>query len=95
MARDLEQQIEELTKAVKQSNRQSTLWYSFWHGIVVGIGSTVGVAVILAAGAFLVRNLLNLGILSPIQKLLPSFETSLEQSASEKTSKLPAVVPDP
>ncbi|MBI3495639.1 CvpA family protein [Candidatus Berkelbacteria bacterium] len=93
MAEDLETQISELTRAVRQSNRQNGLWYSFWHGIVSGIGSTVGVAAVLTVVAFLLRNLIQIPFLSSLNRVLPKVEQTLENTAQSKTEKFPAVVP--
>lgn len=41
------QSIDRLTKAIELLNRRLTLWYGFWHGLLAGIGSTVGVAAVL------------------------------------------------
>ena len=49
--------IERLTTAIDLLNRRQTLWFSFWHGLVVGIGSTAGVAIILSFAAWLLNRL--------------------------------------
>ncbi|MFY9484349.1 MAG: DUF5665 domain-containing protein [Patescibacteria group bacterium] len=95
MARDLEEQIEKLTKAVEQSNRRTTLWYSFWHGIFVGLGSTVGVLIIVTLMLYVVRNLLQLGPLKNFNQFGSTLEQTLKQATGSGESSVPAVVPGP
>lgn len=92
---DLDYQLEKLTKAVEQSNRQRTLWYSALHGIVVGVGSTVGAAVILLVVALLFRNLIGLPYLGSLGRLLPKLEQVLEETSQSRTETFPPVVPAP
>jgi len=51
------QSIERLTQAIERLNRRSSLWYGFWHGLLSGIGSTVGVVIILYGAAWLLAQL--------------------------------------
>lgn len=51
------QSIERLTRAIERLNRRNTLWFSFWHGLLIGVGSTVGVVVILYGFAWLFSEL--------------------------------------
>lgn len=39
--------IESLTHAVQRWNYLNTAWPSFWRGVMVGLGATLGVAAIL------------------------------------------------
>lgn len=95
MARDLEEQIEKLTQAVEQSNRRNGLWYSFWHGIFVGLGSTVGVLIIVSLMLYVVKNLLQLPPLKNFNQFGSTLEQTLKQATGSKESSGPAVVPGP
>lgn len=95
MARDLEEQIEKLTEAVERSNRRATLWYSFWHGIFVGLGSTVGVLIIVSLMVYVVQNLLELPGLNTFNQFGSTLEQTLRQATGSNESSGPAVVPGP
>jgi hypothetical protein len=64
------QSVERLIRAIDLLNRRQTLWFSFWHGLVVGIGSTVGVAVILSLALALLNYLDFIPGIERIQELL-------------------------
>lgn len=78
---DIGDELAELTKAVQESNRANTPWRSFVHGVLVGLGSTIGAAIAIAVAIFLLRNLIEIPYLGPIGRLLPKLEQALEQSS--------------
>ena len=41
------QSLERLTKAIDKLNQRYSFWYALLHGISIGIGSTIGVALVL------------------------------------------------
>ncbi|MEK7461139.1 MAG: DUF5665 domain-containing protein [Patescibacteria group bacterium] len=64
------QSLERLTRAIDLLNRRQTLWFGFWHGLVVGIGSTVGVTIILSVVAWVLARLDFIPGIDQIQRLL-------------------------
>lgn len=54
----LTDEIKNLRQAVEVSNRRSTWWYGFVHGIFVGLGTSLGVVVILGFFGFILREVI-------------------------------------
>ena len=69
------QSVERLTQAIDLLNRRQTLWFSFWHGLMVGVGSTVGVAVILSLAIWFLNYLDFIPGIDRIQNLLQTVPT--------------------
>lgn len=69
------QSIERLSRAIDLLNRRQTLWFGFWHGLVVGIGSTVGVAIILSLAVWILNWLDFIPGIERIQQLLQTVPT--------------------
>lgn len=90
---DLSDELSDLTKAVAESNRKHTLMSSFAHGILVGLGSTIGAIVAITILVYLLRNLVLVPYFGPLGRLLPKLESALEQTSGN--GGLPTVVPAP
>lgn len=90
---DLSDELTKLTKAVEESNRQKSLWRSFMHGILVGLGSTIGAIVAISIMVYLLRSLIVLPYFGPFSTLLPKLEQALEQATGNGQANIPAVVP--
>ncbi|MBI4175047.1 hypothetical protein HY523_00335 [Candidatus Berkelbacteria bacterium] len=41
------QSLERLTQAIEKLNQRYSFWYALLHGMSIGIGSTIGVALVL------------------------------------------------
>ena len=41
------QSLERLTQAIEKLNQRYSFWYALLHGVSIGIGSTIGVALVL------------------------------------------------
>lgn len=48
-------ETEKLTETLKISNRQNNLWHTFGKGIVFGLGSTLGVAIIIVVLVYVLK----------------------------------------
>ncbi|MBI2263393.1 hypothetical protein HY373_00780 [Candidatus Berkelbacteria bacterium] len=71
----LGENIEKLTLATEKLVRRTSLWYGFWHGILVGIGSTLGVVIILTVAIYFLNKLVFVPVLGPkLQQILSIFE---------------------
>lgn len=62
---NLNANIEKLTETTEKLVRRSSLWYGFWHGILVGIGSTLGVVIILTVVIYFLNKLILVPVLGP------------------------------
>lgn len=51
-------EIKKLNDQLTRLNRRLSLGYGFLHGIFVGLGTTIGVAIILAVTGFILQKLL-------------------------------------
>lgn len=92
---DLSDELTKLTKAVEESNRRTSLWRSFMHGILVGLGSTIGAILAITILAYLLRNLILVPYFGPLERLLPKLEQALDEATGNGQANVPAVVPAP
>lgn len=54
----LTEEIRRLNEQMTRMNRRLSLWYGFIHGIFVGLGTTIGVVVILGFFTYVLRELI-------------------------------------
>lgn len=90
---DLSEELTKLTKAVEESNRRQSLWRSFAHGILVGLGSTIGAIVAISLIVYVLRTLIVVPYFGPLHLFLPKLEQALEQVTGNGQTTVPAVVP--
>lgn len=77
---ELSESIKQLNRTTKQLVRQQTLWYGFVHGIIVGIGSTVGVALVLAFILLILRRLEFVPVIGDfVEKIVPYVQKALQR----------------
>jgi len=92
---DISQELTKLTKAVEESNRKHSLWRSFAHGLLVGLGSTIGAIVAISLIVYVLRTLIVVPYFGPLNLLLPKFEQALKQVTGNNQTNVPDVVPGP
>ena len=49
--------LAETNKLLKKILKRKSLWYAFLNGLMNGLGATVGLAIVLAIGAYLLQSL--------------------------------------
>ncbi len=85
MMSDTHDELHELAETLR---RENSWWRRFWSGVIFGIGSTVGVVVILYLAVFLARELQVLPLIgSYIGKITPTLEKTLEDKVPDVTSQ--------
>lgn len=54
----MSEEMDQLTKAIEKLNSRMSLGYGFLHGIFVGLGTTVGVAIVLGLVGFVLQQII-------------------------------------
>lgn len=52
------EEIKKLNESIDRLNRRLSLGYGFLHGIFAGLGTTIGVAIVLGVTAFVLRQVI-------------------------------------
>lgn len=90
MSPSQDEKIDNLISVLEEQNRKNGLIYSFFHGVMSGLGATVGVAIVLGVFGYLLRELAVFPKLADhIRSLIPTRIQQTIQLPHEEEIKIP------